>query len=208
MIAHLRGKLISKSPGQAIVEAGGVGYDCVISVTTFTGLPAIGAEVALHVHTHVREDSLALFGFLSTDEKRLFERLISVSGVGPKLAVNILSGMPAPELASAIRHGELGRLTKISGVGKKTAERLVMELKDKLKTSSLSAGRISQPPPPSPDEALLSALINLGYRTAAAERTADSVRRMLGTSATLVWHSTSAHIRLNITPLLTSVVAS
>src|SRR5271166_5433801 len=126
MIAHLRGRLLSKHPNQAIVEAGGVGYDVAISVPTFTDLPAVGAETALHIHTHVREDAIALFGFRQATEKQLFERLLAVSGIGPKLAVTILSGMPATEMVTAIRGGDLARLTRIPGIGKKTAERMVL----------------------------------------------------------------------------------
>ena len=143
MIAHLRGKLISKRPNQAIIEAGGVGYDVAISVPTFSGLPAAGVEVALHIHTHVREDALALFGFLRPEEKQLFERLIQVGGIGPKLAITILSGMPTAEMVSAIGGGDLARLTRIPGVGKKTAERMVVELRDKL-------GELGTVPAPSP----------------------------------------------------------
>jgi Holliday junction DNA helicase RuvA len=140
----------------------------------------------VRTYTHVREDALQLYGFLTVEEEELFHLLISVSGVGPRLGLNILSGMPAPELASAILHGEHARLTRISGVGKKTAERLVVELKDKIKTSGLAGARSpSQPPPPAADQALLSALMNLGYRPATAERTADQVRRTLGASAPL-----------------------
>src|SRR6476646_5076388 len=109
MIAHLRGRLLAKHPNQAVVEAGGVGYDVTISVPTFSDLPGAGAEVALHIHTHVREDAIALFGFLRAEEKQLFEKLISVSGIGPKLAITILSGMPAAEMVSAIRGNDIAR---------------------------------------------------------------------------------------------------
>src|SRR5512147_346763 len=132
MIALLRGVLAEKHPNQAIVETGGVGYDVTIPVSTFTHLPDAGTEVRLRIHTHVREDALALFGFLTQDEKALFEKLIGVSGIGPKLAVTILSGMTAPDLTNAIRRGEVDRLVRIPGVGKKTAERMVLELRDKL----------------------------------------------------------------------------
>jgi Holliday junction DNA helicase RuvA len=132
MIAHLRGTLLVKHPNQAIVEAHGVGYDVVISIPTFTELPAAGADVALHIHTHVREDALSLYGFLRLAEKHLFEKLLTVSGIGPKLAVTILSGMAADEMVGAIRSGDIGRLTRIPGIGKKTAERMVLELRDKL----------------------------------------------------------------------------
>src|ERR687889_2042729 len=111
MIAHLRGKLISKHPNQAIVEAAGVGYDITITVPTFSGLPVEGTDVALHIHTHVREDALALYGFVRAEEKQLFEKLITVSGIGPKLAITILSGMPAQEMVGAIRGNDIARLT-------------------------------------------------------------------------------------------------
>ena len=132
MIALLRGVLVEKHPNQVIVETGGVGYDVTIPVSTFTHLPNPGAEVRLRIHTHVREDALALYGFLTQDEKGLFEKLIDVSGIGPTLAVKILSGMTAPELIHGIRRGEVERLVRIPGVGKKTAERMVLELRDKL----------------------------------------------------------------------------
>ena len=128
MIAHLRGKLLAKHPNQAIVEAGGVGYDVNISVPTFSSLPDVGSEVALFIHMHVREDALSLYGFLQTEDKTLFEKLIGVSGIGPKLANTILSGMPeTSHIVNAIRSGDLARLTRIPGVGKKTAERMVLE---------------------------------------------------------------------------------
>src|SRR5579863_3396345 len=132
MIAHLRGKLLTKHPNQAIIETAGVGYEVTITVPTYSELPAPGSEVALHIHTHVREDVLALYGFLRPAEKRLFEKLIGVSGIGPKLAITILSGMPADDMAGAIRGNDIARLTKIPGIGKKTAERMVLELRDKL----------------------------------------------------------------------------
>ena len=132
MIAHLRGKLLAKHPNQAIVEAAGVGYDVTISVPTFSDLPAPGSEVALHIHTHVREDALTLYGFLRPSEKVLFEKLLTVSGIGPKLAITLLSGMAADEMVGAIRGNDVARLTCIPGIGKKTAERMVLELRDKL----------------------------------------------------------------------------
>src|ERR1700759_1166715 len=127
MIAHLRGRLFSKKPNQAVIEAAGVGYDVAITVPTFSELPTAGSEVALHIHTHVREDAIALFGFLHSEEKQLFERLLSVSGIGPKLAITILSGMAAADMVSAIKGGDVARLTKIPGIGKKTAERMILE---------------------------------------------------------------------------------
>ena len=126
MIAHLRGKLLAKHPNQAIVETAGVGYDVTISVPTFSDLPAVGSEVAIYIHTHVREDALALYGFLRPAEKFLFEKLLTVSGIGPKLAITILSGMAADEMVGAIRGNDVARLTRIPGIGKKTAERMVL----------------------------------------------------------------------------------
>ena len=186
MIAFLSGTVLEKRGDAAVIDVQGVGYLVHLSLQSLGKLPPEGARTQVRCYTHVREDALQLFGFVSAEEEEMFHLLISVSGVGPRLAQNILSGMPATELATAILHGEFARLTKISGVGKKTAERLVVELKDKIKTSGLAGARSSKPPPASaPGEALLSALINLGYRPAAAERTADAVRRSLGPSAPL-----------------------
>ena len=167
MIAHLRGRLIAKHPNQAIVEAAGVGYDVTISVPTFSDLPGTGNEVALHIHTHVREDAIALFGFLRQDEKQLFERLISVSGIGPKLAITILSGMAAAEMIAAIRGNDVARLTRIPGIGKKTAERMVLELRDKLEQFGAAP---AVAPMSAVEEDVVSALMNLGYARPAAER--------------------------------------
>jgi holliday junction DNA helicase RuvA len=176
MIAHLRGKLLAKQPNQAIVEAAGVGYDVTISVPTYSDLPGVGNEVALNIHTHVREDQIALYGFLQLAEKRLFEKLISVNGIGPKLAITVLSGMPAESMIGAIRGNDIARLTKIPGVGKKTAERMVLELRDKLPTQDASA--ISATPSLSAvEEDVLSALINLGYQRAAAEKSLSTVNK-------------------------------
>jgi Holliday junction DNA helicase RuvA len=165
MIAHLRGRIFSKQPGQVIVEAGGVGYDVTISVPTFTALPAEGAEVALHIHTQVREDALALFGFMALPEKRLFERLIAVSGVGPALAVKVLSGLEVERTVAAIRGQDHATLTRIPGVGKKLAERLVVELKDKLEDMATA---------PAAADDVLSALVNLGYQRLAALKAIES----------------------------------
>ncbi len=132
MIAYLRGSLLEKHPNQAIVDAGGVGYDVTIPISTYAALPEPGQEVRLRIHTHVREDALLLFGFLTADEKMLFERLISVSGIGPKLGITVLSGLPVRDLVAAIRAGEVERLVRIPGVGKKTAERIILELREKL----------------------------------------------------------------------------
>ena len=175
MIAHLRGTLLAKHPDQAIVEAHGVGYDVVISVPTFSELPAAGAEVALHIHTHVREDALSLYGFLRIAEKHLFEKLLTVSGIGPKLAITILSGMPADEMVGAIRGADLVRLTRIPGIGKKTAERMVLELRDKLPAPTGTA-EVSMAATSPIEEDVLSALVNLGYQRAAAEKALQVAR--------------------------------
>jgi len=169
MIAHLRGKLLAKHPNQAIVETAGVGYDVTISVPTFSDLPAIGTEVALHIHTHVREDAIALYGFLRPAEKLLFEKLITVSGIGPKLAITILSGMAADEMVGAIRGNEVARLTRIPGIGRKTAERMVLELRDKL-PEAVPTVAPAVPALSDTEEDVLSALVNLGYQRAAAEK--------------------------------------
>lgn len=169
MIAHLRGKLLVKHPNQAIVETAGVGYDVTISVPTFSDLPGAGSEVALHIHTHVREDVIALYGFLRISEKALFEKLISVSGIGPKLAITTLSGMPADEMVAAIRSNDVARLTRIPGIGKKTAERMVLELRDKLPEAGPSAAP-AVTAMGAVEEDVLSALINLGYQRQAAEK--------------------------------------
>jgi holliday junction DNA helicase RuvA len=170
MIAHLRGLLLEKHPNQAIVEASGVGYDVTIPVSTFTSLPAEGAEVRLRIHTHVREDSLALFGFLSKDEKLLFERLISVGGIGPKLAITVLSGLAAADLIGAIRGGDVARLVRVPGVGKKTAERIILELRDKIAAPAGETPAAGAPAAmTSLDQDVMSALLNLGCTQAAAE---------------------------------------
>jgi Holliday junction DNA helicase RuvA len=170
MIAHLRGRLISKHPNQAIVEAAGVGYDVAISVPTFSELPGIGSEVALHIHTHVREDALALYGFLRAEEKQLFEKLITVSGIGPKLAITILSGMATADMVGAIRANEYAQLTKIPGVGKKTAERMCVELRDKLEAFGEAAPVKTVS---AVEDDVISALTNLGYQRALAEKAVE-----------------------------------
>jgi holliday junction DNA helicase RuvA len=167
MIAHLRGRLLNKNPNLAIIEAGGVGYELAISVPTFSGLPALNTEVALHVHTHVREDALSLYGFLRHDEKQLFEKLIAVSGIGPKLAITILSGMEADAVVSAIRGNNTAVLTRIPGIGKKTAERMVLELRDKLGQFATAPAAAAATPL---EEDVMSALLNLGYQRGNVER--------------------------------------
>jgi holliday junction DNA helicase RuvA len=171
MIAHLRGTLIEKHPNQVIVEAAGVGYDVQIPISTYTSLPDLGASVALRIYTHVREDMLSLYGFATADEKLVFERLISVSGIGPKLANTVLSGLATSNLIGAIRSSDVQQLVRIPGVGKKTAERIVLELKDKLpgmeaeqKMAAGTGGSFS-----ALERDVLSALQNLGCSTASAE---------------------------------------
>ena len=171
MIAFLRGTLLEKHPNQVIVDTGGVGYDVHIPVSTFTALPEAGAEVRLRIYTHVREDAFTLFGFFTGEEKGLFEKLIAVSGIGPSLAIKVLSGLAAPDLITAIRSGAVEHLVRIPGVGKKTAERMVLELRDKL---DLVAGGATPATAPAAaftalEQDVLSALMNLGCQRAAAD---------------------------------------
>ena len=156
------------------MEAAGVGYDVAISIPTFSELPAAGNDVSLYIHTHVREDALALYGFLHAKDKQLFERLISVSGIGPKLAITILSGMPVDTMVSAIRSNDHATLTRIPGIGRKTAERLVVELRDKLE--QFGAAPVPRTTTPI-EEDVLSALLNLGFQRAAAERALASAAK-------------------------------
>jgi len=177
MIAHLRGILLEKHPNQAVVEANGVGYYVMIPISTFAALPEPGGEVRLKIHTHLREDSLSLYGFLTEDEKTLFERLITVSGIGPRLAITVLSGLPIAELFAAIRAGAVERLVRIPGVGKKTAERIVLELREKLPPAAAGAAAPARPGALSPlEQDVLSALINLGCGAAAAETAVRKAR--------------------------------
>lgn len=174
MIAHLRGTLAQKDPARVIVDVNGVGYEVFVPLTTFTALPETGSEVSIDVHTHVREDLIALYGFSTRRERNIFEKLMTISGIGPKLAVTILSGGSVEDLVGAIRRSDLARLTAIPGVGKKTAERIILELKDKLQD-------FSEAPVKSAVEAdVMSALENLGYSRALAEsalrRAADGDR--------------------------------
>jgi Holliday junction DNA helicase RuvA len=163
MISRLRGKLIEKEPARVVVDVNGVGYEVFVPLTTFTAMPENGAEVSVDIYTHVREDIIALYGFSSRQERRVFERLISISGIGPRLAVTILSGGSVEGLVGAIRRGDLARLTAIPGVGKKTAERIVIELRDKLQDVTEEA------PKPTVEVDVMSALENLGYPRAMVE---------------------------------------
>lgn len=174
MIALLRGTLLEKHPNQAIVDTGGVGYDVQIPVSTFSALPDVGSEVKLRIYTHVREDALSLFGFFTADEKIIFEKLISISGIGPKLAVTVLSGLATPDLISAIQTGAVQTLVRIPGVGKKTAERIVLELREKLDMIAGATPAAATAKAPAAaltviEQDVLSALVNLGCQRAAAE---------------------------------------
>jgi Holliday junction DNA helicase RuvA len=176
MIAHLRGRLLEKQPNRLIVDVQGVGYELQVPLSTFYETADPGTEVALRVHTHVREDQIALFAFATSLEQALFERLITVSGVGPKLALAALSGIEPADLARAIRDANIARLTRIPGIGRKTAERISLELKDKvLGLVEAAAGAPGEPDsPPHVEADVVSALVNLGYQRTAAEKAAAS----------------------------------
>ena len=180
MIGALTGTLLRKQPQEVLVNVGGVGYRVTIPISTFYRLGDLGSAVSLRIHTHVREDALALYGFVSESEEDLFARLISVAGVGPKLAINILSGIESAELLDALRNGDLPRLTRVPGVGKKTAERLILELKDKLPPPTPEEEERVPVPVSSPREDLVSALGNLGYSRSEAERALDRAARDSG----------------------------
>jgi Holliday junction DNA helicase RuvA len=176
VIAHLSGTLLEKHVQRIVVDVGGVGYDVAVPLSTFYAVGEPGARIALRIHTHVREDALQLFGFGTALELTLFERLISVSGIGPKVALSVLSGIEPEQLVRAIRSGDVARLVKIPGVGKKTAERLVVELKDRMPT--VAAAEPEAADAEAGDELrgdILSALGNLGYQKAAVEKTVDQV---------------------------------
>jgi|MudIll2142460700_1097286.scaffolds.fasta_scaffold91125_2 Holliday junction DNA helicase RuvA len=188
MIAQIRGRLVSKEPHRVIVDVNGVGYQIFIPLSTYYQLPEPAAEVALHTHTHVREDALQLFGFHTRDEQTLFELLQGVSGIGPRLATNILSGISVEELVPALSDGNLTRLRAVPGVGKKLAERLVVELREKVASVRLGGVRTAQPAPaPSEDDRLLedvvSALVNLGCNRKEAAKAAEIARKALGPAA-------------------------
>jgi Holliday junction DNA helicase RuvA len=176
VIAQLRGQILRKGPQEVVVDVAGVGYRVAIPVSTFYRLGEPGSDVELRTYTHVREDTLALYGFLTGAEQELFERLISVTGVGPRLAVNILSGIEVPELVAALRTSDVTRLTRVPGVGKKTAERLIVELKDKMPPAVVEEAPMA-PATGRPKEDLLSALVNLGYSRGEVERGVDRALR-------------------------------
>jgi Holliday junction DNA helicase RuvA len=173
VIAHLHGRILEKQPNRIVVDVNGVGYDLSVPLSTFYGLGEPGSEIALRIHTHVREDALSLYGFATRLEQDQFERLIGISGIGPKVALAVLSGIEPPELVRAIERGDLARLTAIPGVGKKTSERIVLELKDRLPRGPIAdAG--SPPGAPALRDDVLSALINLGYHRPLAEKAVEA----------------------------------
>jgi holliday junction DNA helicase RuvA len=182
VIAHLRGRLSEKHPNRVIVDVGGVGYDVFVPLSSFYGMGEPGSDIVLRIHTHVREDALQLFGFATSLEQELFERLIGVSGIGPKVALAVLSGIEPKELIRAIERGDLARLTAIPGVGKKTSERIVLELKDRLPRvpaeAAPAAGEGDAAPAPLQDD-VVSALVNLGYHRPLAEKAAASAVRVI-----------------------------
>jgi holliday junction DNA helicase RuvA len=184
VIAHLRGKIFEKHPNRIVLDVSGVGYDVFVPLSTFYGLGDPGADIALRIHTHVREDALTLYGFATLLEQELFERLIGVSGIGPKVALAVLSGIEPQELIRAIERADLARLTAIPGVGKKTSERIVLELKDRLpraQIASAAAGGTAPDVPVVRDD-VLSALVNLGYHRPLAEKAVDAALKTLGSS--------------------------
>jgi len=182
MIGQLRGRLAGKRPNQVLVDVGGVGYLVQVPLSTYASLGELHTEVTLLIHTHVREDALALYGFLSSREKHFFEMLLSASGVGPTLALKILSGMSVEELVPAIRGSDLARLTRIPGVGRKTAERIVVELKDKLEAVAVEAERPAASSLAGVEADVVSALVNLGYDGRVAEKAVGEARREAGSA--------------------------
>jgi Holliday junction DNA helicase RuvA len=180
MIGQLRGRLAEKRPNQVLVDVGGVGYVVQVPLSTYAALGELHTEVTLLIHTHVREDALALYGFVSAREKNFFQMLLSASGVGPTLALKILSGMSVEELIPAIRGSDVARLTRIPGVGRKTAERMVVELKDKLETVAPETEKPAASSPAGIEADVISALVNLGYDGRAAETAVGEGKREAG----------------------------
>ncbi len=183
MIGQLRGRLAEKRPNQVLVDVGGVGYLVQVPLSTYAALGELHTEVTLLIHTHVREDALALYGFVSAREKHFFEMLLCASGVGPTLALKILSGMSVEELVPAIRGSDLVRLTKIPGVGRKTAERMVVELKDRLEIVAIEAERPAAASPAGVEADVISALVNLGYDGRTAEGAVGEAKRAAGAAS-------------------------
>jgi Holliday junction DNA helicase RuvA len=188
MIAHLRGSLQSKSPRSLILDVNGVGYEVTVPLTTFYELPDLGSTVSFHIHTHVRENALQLYGFRTPQEKEVFIRLMGVNGIGPRLAINILSGISAGELVATVRQEDVARLTVIPGVGRKTAERIIVELRDKLAGLDIT-GESDLAAPQQTSTAILddalSALLNLGYKRAMAQRAIEQACKLLQMNITL-----------------------
>jgi Holliday junction DNA helicase RuvA len=182
VIAHLRGRISEKHPNRIVVDVNGVGYDVFVPLSTFYGLGEPGAEIALRIHTHVREDALSLYGFGTLIEQELFERLIGVSGIGPKVALAVLSGIEPQELVRAIERGDHARLTAIPGVGKKTSERIVLELKDRLPRAAVAVAAVGMvlSDVAAVRDDVLSALVNLGYHRPLAEKAVDAAIKTLG----------------------------
>jgi Holliday junction DNA helicase RuvA len=186
VIARLTGRLVEKQATRLIVDVHGVGYDVQVPLSTFYHLPEPGADVTLRIHTHVREDALSLFGFGTALELQVFERLISVSGIGPKLALAVLSGIDPADLVRAVQAGDVGRLTLIPGVGKKTAERIGLELKDRLPqqlTAELGADTGTAGGEATMRADVVSALLNLGYHRPLAEKAVDAALKAPGEQA-------------------------
>ena len=182
MIASLRGNILEKHPNRIVIDVNGVGYEVFVPLSTFYGLGDAGSTIAVRIHTHVREDALLLYGFATLLEQELFERLIGVSGIGPKVALAVLSGIEPQELIHAIERGDLARLTAIPGVGKKTSERIVLELKDRLPRAQAVAIAAGGAPPDAPvmRDDVVSALVNLGYHRPLAEKAAEAAIKTLG----------------------------
>ena len=184
MIAFLRGRVLDKQPNRLVIDVNGVGYELYVPLSTYYDIGDVGTEIVLRVHTHVREDALQLYGFLTTLEQQLFERLIAINGIGPKLAVSVLSGIDSNELVTSIQRADVARLTRIPGIGKKTAERIVLELKDRLADvaqpvagDGAEGARVDHG-----REDLVSALENLGYHRPLAEKAVDAVRARAGSA--------------------------
>jgi Holliday junction DNA helicase RuvA len=185
VIAHLRGSILEKHPNRIVIDVNGVGYDIFVPLSTFYGLGDAGAAIALRIHTHVREDAIVLYGFATLLEQELFERLIGVSGIGPKVALAVLSGIEPQDLIRAIERGDLARLTAIPGVGKKTSERIVLELKDRLPRAHAAVPSPGATTPETPvlRDDVVSALVNLGYHRPLAEKAAEAAVTVVGSSS-------------------------
>ena len=184
MIGFLRGRVLDKHPNRIIVDVNGVGYELYVPLSTYYDVGDAGSEISLRVYTHVREDALQLYGFLTTLEQRLFERLIAISGIGPKLAIAVLSGIDSEELVGSVQRADVARLTRIPGIGKKTGERIILELKDRLAdvAPAVTAGGAERPQPDHLRDDLISALENLGYHRPLAEKAVDTVRARNGSA--------------------------